>query len=113
MGKAKLNAPIQCGVHFTHKKSGGIYKVLATGFIEADLTPATIYQEWPVGIVWVRPFSEFNDGRFLCLDGPLSQDEQQAQGKRCGCRGCDDMCVCQNSPDKTTLVERATPKGGA
>ncbi len=39
-------------------------------------------------------------------DGCLSDIEQKAQATRCGCRGSDDMCVCQNVPDETTKVER-------
>lgn len=33
----------------------------------------------------------------------LTNEEQKAQGARCGCRGIDDYCVCQNVPDRTTL----------
>lgn len=36
----------------------------------------------------------------------LSQDEMKAQGQRCGCRGSDDYCICQNVPDRTTLARR-------
>lgn len=36
----------------------------------------------------------------------LSDAEQKAQGARCGCRGADDMCPCQNVPDATTRRER-------
>jgi hypothetical protein len=36
----------------------------------------------------------------------LSTDEQKAQGERCGCRGVDDYCVCQNVPDAITRAER-------
>ncbi len=36
----------------------------------------------------------------------LSSTEQKAQGARCGCRGADDYCVCQNVTDATTRAER-------
>lgn len=36
----------------------------------------------------------------------LSQSEMKAQGARCGCRGSDDYCVCQNVPDRMTLDGR-------
>lgn len=49
----------------THKhiKSGGLYRVIGHGFIEATVEPATIY-EATNGVVWIRPSKEFNDGRF-------------------------------------------------
>lgn len=37
----------------------------------------------------------------------LSGAEQKAQGARCGCRGADDLCVCQNAPDAETRRLRA------
>ena len=37
----------------------------------------------------------------------LSVEEQKAQAERCGCRGIDDYCPCQNSPDSATLRLRA------
>lgn len=42
----------------------------------------------------------------------LSRDEALAQGKRCGCRGADDYCGCQNVPDATTRAERRAAKSG-
>lgn len=36
----------------------------------------------------------------------LSDAEQKAQGKRCGCSGADDYCVCQNVPDAETRAAR-------
>lgn len=32
----------------------------------------------------------------------LTDAEMKAQGDRCGCRGADDYCVCQNVPDAIT-----------
>lgn len=37
----------------------------------------------------------------------LSDAEQKAQAARCGCRGSDDYCPCQNTPDRQTMQERA------
>ena len=36
----------------------------------------------------------------------LSMAEKAAQAARCGCRGADDWCVCQNAPDRQTIAER-------
>lgn len=47
-----------------HAKSGGLYTVVGHCLIEADLTHATIYRSLWDGQVWVRPTTEFEDGRF-------------------------------------------------
>ncbi|EHK56855.1 hypothetical protein [Allomesorhizobium alhagi] len=36
----------------------------------------------------------------------LSGAEKKAQGQRCGCRGSDDYCPCQNAPDRETRRAR-------
>lgn len=36
----------------------------------------------------------------------LTTDEQAEQGRRCGCRGIDDYCPCQNAPDAKTIAGR-------
>ncbi len=50
---------------YRHTKSGGIYSVIAEGQVEADLQKVVIYKSNLDGIVWVRPASEFYDGRFV------------------------------------------------
>lgn len=35
----------------------------------------------------------------------LTTEEKRAQGRRCGCRGIDDYCPCQNVPDRVTAAE--------
>ena len=32
----------------------------------------------------------------------LNFEEKSAQGARCGCRGTDELCKCQNEPDRVT-----------
>lgn len=50
--------------HPTHRHSkGGMYRVLARGLLEADLTPMVIYDDIE-GKIWIRPVVEFDDGRF-------------------------------------------------
>ncbi len=56
--------PVLHGARWRHRKSGGLYKVLAVGRIEATLAPCVIYQAEAGGDVWVRPYDEFTDGRF-------------------------------------------------
>lgn len=40
-------------------------------------------------------------------DRPPNDNEKKAQGARCGCKGVDDYCVCQNVADAITKHERA------
>lgn len=63
----ELKNPTLLGKRWKHRK-GGTYRVVATGIIEATLLPAVIYEAEKDGIVWVRPFTEFMDGRFTCID---------------------------------------------
>lgn len=49
-----------------HLKTGGLYRVLLKGKIEADLTEAVAYEAQD-GTVWIRPAAEFYDGRFAAL----------------------------------------------
>lgn len=43
----------------------------------------------------VRPFTRGHDGMTRHVGGPTIA-EQIAQGAKCGCKGSDDMCPCQN-----------------
>jgi hypothetical protein len=52
------------GRYYLHLKSGGLYRVIARGRLEATLVPAVIYECVRSSNVWVRPASEFDDGRF-------------------------------------------------
>lgn len=47
-----------------HVRRGGQYIVIAQAVREHDLEPMTIYKSVEDGRVWVRPSSEFMDGRF-------------------------------------------------
>lgn len=48
-----------------HVKSGGFYRIVTWGRIEADLSEVVIYRAEKDGTVWVRPKDEFFDGRFV------------------------------------------------
>lgn len=53
-------------------KTGDFYIVVGDGLIEATLEPAVIYTAYrTTGIKWIRPLSEFLDGRFT----PVEVDE--------------------------------------
>lgn len=58
---------------YKHKIRGTTYKILHLGTLQindndADMTDVVIYQCQENGTVWVRPESEFFDGRFEKLD---------------------------------------------
>ena len=62
-----MNRP-EPGQRFTHKKRGSTYTVIGIGYLQTrhdflDDEEVVIYQE-PSGILWVRPLTEFCDGRF-------------------------------------------------
>jgi len=55
------------GQLYRHKKTGNVYRVvLADCRIEATNTEAVAYQrdDDHASVVWVRPYTEFTDGRF-------------------------------------------------
>lgn len=58
-------APVAQPTH-RHIKSGGEYRVIGRGLIEATLADVVIY-EASNGKLWVRPSEEFDDGRFQPL----------------------------------------------
>lgn len=57
-----LDAPT--GSLWKHRK-GGIYRIVGHAMIEANMTPAIIYESLSGDAgLWVRPGDEFLDGRF-------------------------------------------------
>lgn len=58
---------------YRHAKTGGHYKIVARGTIEATMTPCIVYQSLQDARVWVRPESEFMDGRFQKSQWPRTK----------------------------------------
>ena len=54
------------GKNFLHVKSGRIYQVVNLAYHEEDLEVVVIYHDESL-VHWVRPLSEFIDGRFKQL----------------------------------------------
>jgi hypothetical protein len=52
----------------------------------------------------------WSHARVTC-DMSLSDADLKAQALRCGCRGSDDYCVCQNVPDRVTMASRRHSEG--
>lgn len=52
------------GKNFIHKKSGNLYQVSQLAYRESDLEVMVIYHDEDM-VHWVRPVSEFMDGRFV------------------------------------------------
>jgi hypothetical protein len=68
------------------------------------LVPGLAPTQWVEDFIWGPRLPDFQDER----EQPgLTDAEQKAQGARCGCKGVDDMCVCQNVTDATTRADRA------
>lgn len=52
----------------THRhRKGGLYRLLGQGILESDRRQVAIYDD-AEGTVWVRPLTEFEDGRFDAID---------------------------------------------
>jgi hypothetical protein len=63
--KAALAVASASGTVWRHRKTGHLYMVWGHCVIEATLTPAILYTRWPErDVFWVRPLTEFLDGRF-------------------------------------------------
>jgi len=69
-----LNAPLQHKSiaevwEPTHRHAkGGEYRLLMHAVLETDRSAAIVYDD-SEGTVWVRPASEFFDGRFTLIEG--------------------------------------------
>lgn len=57
---------VEPGDHFRHKKTGKVVVVGTVVIREEDCTPCVTYYHRDAGLAlyWVRPASEFLDGRF-------------------------------------------------
>lgn len=55
------------GLRTEHRIRGTRYWVQAVGIRESDGEPLVVNRDKEVGTCWVRPFSEFMDGRFVRL----------------------------------------------
>lgn len=53
---------------YRHTKTGGLYTVLANNaLLERSPEPQVVYRSLKDGQVWVRPWTEFYDGRYKCI----------------------------------------------
>ncbi|QIG76613.1 hypothetical protein EVC27_088 [Rhizobium phage RHph_I1_6] len=71
--KGKTMYPLDYKATYRHKVRGTTYKILHLGTLQVsdndlDMTDVIIYQCQEDGTVWVRPESEFVDGRFEKVD---------------------------------------------
>jgi hypothetical protein len=56
---------------YRHKKTKGLYSVVCIARIEATGEQVTVYKNISSDEIWVRPSSEFNDGRFEKVVGAI------------------------------------------
>lgn len=54
------------GKNFTHLNTGKVYQVVNLAYRESDLEVVVVYRDESM-VHWVRPLSEFMDGRFQQL----------------------------------------------
>ncbi len=75
-----IRGPDGVGALWRHKRSGGVYRVMAYATRESDLVPVIVYEPEPPqgGPVWVRPSAEFFDGRFALFTEPAAGREDAA-----------------------------------
>ena len=62
---ANCRAAVEIESEWFHRARGTRYWVQAIGIRESDGEPLVVYRDKEVGTCWVRPFSEFMDGRFV------------------------------------------------
>lgn len=55
------------GKNFEHLKTGRVYQVVNLAYNESDLEVVVVYHDESM-VHWVRPLSEFMDGRFKQLE---------------------------------------------
>jgi hypothetical protein len=75
---AEITPTIKIGCsRYQHVKTGGFYEVLGPGKLEWDLADVIVYRSEHDGSLWVRPKSEFYDGRFVRVPPrmPPSKDD--------------------------------------
>jgi hypothetical protein len=61
--------PTGDNTYWKHRKTGGLYTVLYDDATrEHDLEPVVVYRALKGGRIWVRPHSEFFDGRFEMIE---------------------------------------------
>lgn len=58
-------AGVYGGMEVRHVKSGDHYVVICEALIEATMTKAIVYRSVTDSVTWVRPATEFCDGRFV------------------------------------------------
>lgn len=57
---------VTVGSKWLHLKSKHTYEVVTVGYLESSLTTIVVYKG-SEGLVWVRPITEFLDGRFVAI----------------------------------------------
>lgn len=51
-------------VDWIHLKTGHVYRIVDIALVEASLEPVVVYRRVGSATTWIRPATEFFDGRF-------------------------------------------------
>lgn len=62
---ASYREQVPVNSRWKHLKTGGVYWVQALAIQEASGAIMVVYRQCDIGTPWVRPLSEFLDGRFV------------------------------------------------
>lgn len=104
--RAELRA--RPGGRYRHKRTGSTYIVHMLGMRESDGTPVVIYEAvGDLPNVWVRPLTEFEDGRFedvtQAQDVKLAQDVGHAVDDAPGGRTVEEIIAKLNAVQRRAL----------
>lgn len=67
---AMARAEVLIESQWMHRERGSFYWVQTVGIREEDGEPLVVYRDSDAGTCWVRPASEFLDGRFIRVAEP-------------------------------------------
>ena len=110
----KIGIPVACQ---NGHASTWVLEIVGMEAIDRGATDACPCPKWNIGEGWrstgaepfVVPPAEQAQSPTQ-TEACLSTAEQKAQAERCGCRGTDDYCTCQNVADRITKAARAAPE---
>ncbi len=92
-----------------HVKRGTTYHVLDVARMQtsgpiSDMQDVVIYRSEDDGTIWVRPASEFNDGRFIDLDNDADTSPQAHHTTWYVCEHCSNLHIRLHEEDGCVMA---------